>query len=246
MFLSEPRRDSRHFEVLTTRHFAIVVSRSSFIGQYGGIKRLQLKLISKNASARENGAVSFASQYFFVSVFRARSKSSGGRMRAIAGNSAPVTWPRMVQGATPTLGLLRKRLVFPKSLIDAGDMGIPEWRLFYSFVIVSASARMQWCASEVQQRLVEQGVEESRAEWIGELYGHCRAAIYCAGRNQHRDEVWSLFLASAAITTRASLNWPNGAVATLSGIPLSSSPMTLPMTHKLSADSNVKPRLPLR
>jgi hypothetical protein len=37
-------------------------------------------------------------------------------MRASAGISGPVTFPRIVQGATVTRGLLRTRLVFPISL----------------------------------------------------------------------------------------------------------------------------------
>jgi hypothetical protein len=37
-------------------------------------------------------------------------------MRAVAANSAPVTFPRIVQGAIRTWGLLRIRFVFPMSL----------------------------------------------------------------------------------------------------------------------------------
>jgi len=37
-------------------------------------------------------------------------------MRADAANSGPITFPRMVQGATVTWGLLRMRFVLPISL----------------------------------------------------------------------------------------------------------------------------------
>lgn len=59
-------------------------------------------VISKNASAREKGCVSQAIQYLRVIVLRARAKSSFGRRRAIAAESGPVTFPRIVQGATRT------------------------------------------------------------------------------------------------------------------------------------------------
>ncbi len=57
-----------------------------------------------------------AIQYFRLIVCRACACSSGGKIRACAINSGPVTLPRMVQGATFTCGLLRTRFVFPISL----------------------------------------------------------------------------------------------------------------------------------
>jgi len=77
----------------------------------------------------------------------------------------------------------------------AGEMGISDWRWFYAFVVAAASSRTRWCASDVQQLLTEQGVDESLAQRLGELYGHCRAAIYCAGRgNSIGNEGWLKFL----------------------------------------------------
>src|ERR1700675_1123226 len=58
-----------------------------------------------------------ASQYFALIIRRTRTNSSGGRMRAVAGNSGPVIFPRMVQGAILTCGLLRMRLYFPVLLL---------------------------------------------------------------------------------------------------------------------------------
>lgn len=57
-----------------------------------------------------------ANQYFWRMAWRARGQSSGGRMRAVAGNSGPVIVPRIVLGAMRTCGLLRMRLDFPESL----------------------------------------------------------------------------------------------------------------------------------
>src|SRR6202030_3535709 len=74
------------------------------------------KLISRNASALLQGDDNRASKYFRLTVCRARACSSGGRMRACAANSGPVTFPRIVQGATVTFGLLRMRFVLPISL----------------------------------------------------------------------------------------------------------------------------------
>jgi len=77
---------------------------------------LYSKLISMNASARENGDDSFANKYLRVIVLRALGQSSGGNSRAVPPNSGPVTFPRIVQGATFTCGLLRMRLVLPMLL----------------------------------------------------------------------------------------------------------------------------------
>src|SRR5437016_1347522 len=74
------------------------------------------KLISINASARENGDEIQAIQYLRVIVFRARANASSGNNRADAAISAPVTFPRIVQGATFTCALFRMRLVLPMSL----------------------------------------------------------------------------------------------------------------------------------
>jgi hypothetical protein len=54
-----------------------------------------------------------ASQYFLRTVSRARSPSSADKIRAVASNSGPVIFPRMVHGAIRTLGLFRIRLHFP-------------------------------------------------------------------------------------------------------------------------------------
>lgn len=58
-----------------------------------------------------------ASQYFCLISWRTRARSAGGRMRAVAGNSGPVIFPRMVQGAILTCGLLRMRLHLPNLLL---------------------------------------------------------------------------------------------------------------------------------
>src|SRR5215475_3639460 len=59
-----------------------------------------------------------ASQYFALIAWRARPKSALGRKRTRAGNSDPVTFPRMVQDATLACGLFRIRLHFPESSRD--------------------------------------------------------------------------------------------------------------------------------
>jgi hypothetical protein len=74
----------------------------------------------------------------------------------------------------------------------AGGMSIKDWAWFFRFVVATRSSRIQWCASEVQQLLADRGVEESQAERLGQLYGYCRAAIYCAGKNQGK--AWYQFL----------------------------------------------------
>src|SRR6266853_1680945 len=58
-----------------------------------------------------------ASQYFALIIRRTRANSSGGRMRAVAGNSGPVIFPRTVHRAILTCGLLRMRLYFPVLLL---------------------------------------------------------------------------------------------------------------------------------
>ena len=75
-----------------------------------------------------------------------------------------------------------------------GSIGISELRCLYSFVIVARRARLRWTATDVQKRLVEQGVDEERAEELGQIYGHCRAALHLAGKGDWRDNVWSRFL----------------------------------------------------
>src|ERR1700680_297374 len=75
-----------------------------------------------------------------------------------------------------------------------GSIGRSEWRWLYSFVIAARRARLRWTATDVQKRLVEQGVDEERAEELGQIYGHCRAALHLAGKGDKRDHVWSRFL----------------------------------------------------
>lgn len=75
-----------------------------------------------------------------------------------------------------------------------GSSGISELRLLYGFVITARRAGLRWTATDVQKRLLEQGVDEERAEKLGQIYGHCRAALHLAGKGDQRDEVWSRFL----------------------------------------------------
>jgi len=75
-----------------------------------------------------------------------------------------------------------------------GSIGIPELRSLYRFIIVAKRAKLRWTATDVQKRLIEQGVDEERAEELGQIYGHCRAALYLSGKGDQRDEVWSQFL----------------------------------------------------
>lgn len=75
-----------------------------------------------------------------------------------------------------------------------GSIGISELRWLYSFVIAARRARLRWTATDVQQRLVEQRVDEERAEELGQIYGHCRAVLHLAGKGDQRDKVWSRFL----------------------------------------------------
>ncbi len=58
-----------------------------------------------------------ASQYFALISLRTCENWPGSRMRAVPGNSGPVTLPRIVQGATVTLALFRIRLYFPNLLL---------------------------------------------------------------------------------------------------------------------------------
>ncbi len=74
------------------------------------------KLNSRYVSVLLQSSGSRAIQYFRLMVCLAWACSSGGRMRATAATSAPVAFPRIVQGATRTCGLLRMRLVLPRSL----------------------------------------------------------------------------------------------------------------------------------
>ena len=73
------------------------------------------KLISKYVSVLDQIRGILAIQYLRLIVSLACLCSSGGRMRAVAGNSGPVTFPRMVQGATFTWELLRMRFALPMS-----------------------------------------------------------------------------------------------------------------------------------
>lgn len=75
-----------------------------------------------------------------------------------------------------------------------GNIAMSELRSLYRFVIVARRAGSHWTATDVQKRLVEQGVDEERAEELGQIYGHCRAALHLAGKGDQRDEVWSRFL----------------------------------------------------
>jgi hypothetical protein len=54
-------------------------------------------------------------QYFAASNFRARGQSSAGNTRAWPGNSGPIILPRIVLGATRTVGLFLIRLNLPES-----------------------------------------------------------------------------------------------------------------------------------
>jgi len=74
------------------------------------------KVISMYVSVLHQTSGSRATQYFRLMVCRACACSSGGRMRAAAVTWGPVTFPRMVHGATITWALLRMRFVFPISL----------------------------------------------------------------------------------------------------------------------------------
>jgi len=58
-----------------------------------------------------------ASQYLSLINFWACWNSSGFMKRTVAENSGPVIFPRMVEGAIFTLGLLRRRLTFPNVLL---------------------------------------------------------------------------------------------------------------------------------
>ena len=57
-----------------------------------------------------------AAQYLRLMVARAAENSDSGSMRAVASNSGPVTFPRIVQAATRLFGLLRILLNFPRSV----------------------------------------------------------------------------------------------------------------------------------
>ena len=74
------------------------------------------KLNSKYVSVLHHKNGIRAAQYLRLMACRARACSAGGKMLAVASNSAPVTVPRIVHGATRTFGLFRIRFVFPMSL----------------------------------------------------------------------------------------------------------------------------------
>ena len=77
--------------------------------------KFQGKLISKYVSVLDQIRGIRAIQYLRLIVCRACLCSSAGRMRAVAANSDPVIFPRIVQGATFTLGLFRMRFALPMS-----------------------------------------------------------------------------------------------------------------------------------
>ena len=56
--------------------------------------------------------------------------------------------------------------------VKVGDIAISELRWLYSFVITARRARLRWTATDVQKRLVEQGVDEERAEELGQIYAN--------------------------------------------------------------------------
>jgi Oxidoreductase FAD-binding domain len=78
-------------------------------------RRAYEKLNSKYVSVRAQIRGNLAIQYLRLIDCRARWCSSGGRIRAVAANSGPVTTPRIVHGETSTSRLFRMRLVFPMS-----------------------------------------------------------------------------------------------------------------------------------
>lgn len=75
-----------------------------------------------------------------------------------------------------------------------GSIGISELKELYSFVLAARRARLRWTVTDVRKRLVEQGVDEDRAEELGQIYGHCRAVRHLAGRADKRDNGWPQFL----------------------------------------------------
>lgn len=78
--------------------------------RYAGVISIEVSVLRQRKGNR-------ASQYFCWMAWRTRASSSAGRMRAVAGDSGPVIFPRMVQGPTLTWGLLRMRLHFPNLLL---------------------------------------------------------------------------------------------------------------------------------
>ena len=74
------------------------------------------KVISKNTFFLLQRKGRRMSQYFAASNFRACGHCSAGNRRAWPGNSGPVIFPRIVQGATRTVGLFLIRLNLPESL----------------------------------------------------------------------------------------------------------------------------------
>src|SRR6266478_8816202 len=82
-----------------------------------GLIHADAGVISRTMSVLRHRKGTRASQYFALINRRTRGNSSAGRMRTVAGNSGPVIFPRMVQGAILTCGLLRIRLYFPVLLL---------------------------------------------------------------------------------------------------------------------------------
>lgn len=70
-------------------------------------------VISRYVSVLRHRNGTRASQYLSLMSLRACWNSSGFRNRTFAENSGPVTFPRMVEGAILTSGLLRSRLALP-------------------------------------------------------------------------------------------------------------------------------------
>ena len=116
------------------------------------------------------------------------------------------------------MGLVEHLLQTLAANAKVGSIGISELRWLYSFVIAASRARLRWTATDVQKRLVEQGVDEERAEELGQIYGHCRAALHLAarairrtmsGRNSCRErgtDVWRVPLSVFPITSFALLD----------------------------------------
>src|SRR5580693_7631030 len=95
----------------------IGVNDSSLVARLPTVSPRYGKLISRNASALLKGDDNRANRYFRLTICRAWACSSGGKIRARATRLSPVSFPRMVQGATSTSGLLRIRFTLPILLI---------------------------------------------------------------------------------------------------------------------------------
>src|SRR6516225_5935628 len=88
----------------------VTLAPGNFVLIYAGVSSTYVSVFLQSKGRR-------ASQYLALIARRTRVAFSAGRMRAVAANSGPMIFPRRVQGAILTCGVLRMRLTLPSLLL---------------------------------------------------------------------------------------------------------------------------------